>query len=427
MTLRTKLVAMAILVMVVMSGSAAVAREYDLGGATVAVLGWGNSLATFEAGGRYEGRLDEAREMFNCEFESVPIDWMTGTDTMMARLLSGDSAYDMWVASSYHFWKIVGQNAFLPVGDLLGEEYFENLPANAKAKSDFFMFRGKRYSFDTVYNNLEQLNLTWWNISLFERNGLPNLYEIYAAGEWNWDKAYEIALLATKDTDGDGVNDEFGITHYSRRWYSLDGGSVTEDVDGKRVYCLNNEQGIAALEEMIRWKNSGFLAEEEIGYNEAWDATKSGKVAMVMGEPLWRIRELEGSGDKWGFVPLPMGPHATRNMYPANTIDMLLLPANCADPEAMVALINFLWPADEFEDGAYEYIEAVAPDFESYEILCEMAENWRGEHFTTEGIIGYDLIIPRFYEAYNGTKSAAAFLDEIADEAQARLDEALRQ
>lgn len=51
----------------------------------------------------------------------------------------------------------------------------------------------------------------FWNKTLFDRYGLPDLYELYENGEWIWEKFKEIALAGNQDTDGDGEYDVHGF------------------------------------------------------------------------------------------------------------------------------------------------------------------------------------------------------------------------
>src|SRR5690606_22677801 len=51
-----------------------------------------------------------------------------------------------------------------------------------------------------------------YNRELFTRLGLPDPQELYAKGEWTWDKYLEIAKAATRDEDNDGKIDVWGTS-----------------------------------------------------------------------------------------------------------------------------------------------------------------------------------------------------------------------
>ena len=60
---------------------------------------------------------------------------------------------------------------------------------------------------------------TWplaFNVSLLEDNNLEDPRELYARGEWTWDKFVEYCQVLTQDTDGDGVVDQYGFDGFAK-------------------------------------------------------------------------------------------------------------------------------------------------------------------------------------------------------------------
>ena len=45
-----------------------------------------------------------------------------------------------------------------------------------------------------VYGYQNDMIFVAYNKTMFEREGIEDLYELYLAGEWTWDKATEIAV-----------------------------------------------------------------------------------------------------------------------------------------------------------------------------------------------------------------------------------------
>ena len=54
-----------------------------------------------------------------------------------------------------------------------------------------------------------------FNKQMLEDNNLEDPRELYARGEWTWDKFVEYAQVLTQDTDGDGVTDQYGFTGFA--------------------------------------------------------------------------------------------------------------------------------------------------------------------------------------------------------------------
>ncbi len=60
-----------------------------------------------------------------------------------------------------------------------------------------------------------------FNKQLLEAANLEDPRELYKRGEWTWDKFVEYCQKLTKDTNGDGVNDQFGFTGFKEDVFSL--------------------------------------------------------------------------------------------------------------------------------------------------------------------------------------------------------------
>lgn len=55
-----------------------------------------------------------------------------------------------------------------------------------------------------------------FNVQLLDDAGLEDPRDLYAKGEWTWDKFNEYATALTLDTDGDGVTDQYGYAGFER-------------------------------------------------------------------------------------------------------------------------------------------------------------------------------------------------------------------
>ncbi len=55
-----------------------------------------------------------------------------------------------------------------------------------------------------------------FNVEMLEDNNLEDPRELYARGEWTWDKFVEYCQVLTQDTDGDGVTDQYGFDGFAK-------------------------------------------------------------------------------------------------------------------------------------------------------------------------------------------------------------------
>lgn len=55
-----------------------------------------------------------------------------------------------------------------------------------------------------------------FNVQMLEDNNLEDPRDLWARGEWTWDKFVEYAQVLTQDTDGDGQIDQYGFCGFSK-------------------------------------------------------------------------------------------------------------------------------------------------------------------------------------------------------------------
>ena len=115
--------------------------EVDFGGKTVTVLVGDLNWVVFNGGKPLEERIAEAEALYNCKIEVGAIG---GADAMIARILAGDSTYDIFrFEHRGGYFPLVTQDMLLPVSDILPPEYFESLPSADRYSIEKLKFRGK--------------------------------------------------------------------------------------------------------------------------------------------------------------------------------------------------------------------------------------------------------------------------------------------
>ena len=399
----------------------------DFGGATVTVVGWWDPLEQFYEGGNYAGRIEEAKKLFNIgDIQFLQVPWgPEGQDIYMSRFLAGDSKYDLWMLPHVTYFPMWAAGAIYPVSNVITDDYYANLPYQHQKMAEILGVDGKKYTF-SVFNGINNNTVFLaFNKTLLERDGLPDPYELYENNQWNWDTMTEIAIRATRDTDGDGQIDQWGMTvPNGDDWIHANGGALVRSVDGKATFTGDDPAVVNALRQMRVWEH------ELKVMGGTWEKREffNGQIAFA-NLPTWQIGQLrEGMEDEYGIVPLPMGPDAKDYHFPSDNVDSLYIPANAADPKALIALDNFLWRVEEFEQGQQEGFLNQAPDRVAYSILQKGVRNWTGEATYFAWVIGtyYQSIYGEAYNAImSGEKTPAAAMAEIKPTAQAMLNDAL--
>ncbi len=409
----------ALIVLVLSIGIVQASDYYDFQGKTVSIAA---SSAEWEPGGVFYGRLEEAEAVFNVNIEFIASD----TSLYMTRLLAGDSEYDIWNTDNRRFWEMIGRGAFLAVDDHVADDYFDKIPNPARniARHNY-SYDGKTYGFG-VQPRLTDFAFIIYNKSLLERENQPDPHDLYLADEWTWDALGKIAKEVTRDTDGDGEIDQYGLGHMGWHqnigyWLPSNGAETVKIVDGKYVFGLTDEPAIWALQQLSDWRHVDQIIEAE-------DYMFNGKMAFWAHHQsnLRQIQDFIGDVDEIRIVPMPKGPHATEYVYPVRGTHSWLLPSNSAAPSALIQLMDFLSPPEQYERNMMQWISQVVQDRQSMEILRLAHVTYGGQALDFERIFNPEVRdAVRYVE--RGEKSATSAMAEVAEVAQLLIDETLGQ
>jgi len=415
--MRARLLLGAVLATIIAFAGVSMAYDYDsldFGGKTITFLYFDPTNVLDE------DVLAEAQQRFNFTFRYEVVGWDEYVEMAMARLLAGDSEYDVWMMGQPHFVQLVGNNALLAVDDILPEGYYDDADSTVVQRVNSLKVKGKTYAFYTWQNVLNDMVFCVFNKDIFEREGLPDPYELYDKGEWTWDTVEKIALQATKDTDNDGEIDQYGIGEMRTLFTLIPNEAKTvELVDGKYVFAFNKPEALAAINLVYRWRTLLKISQG------TWDISEfsAGTRAMtgIIGWQFWNLRNTDIN---YGVVPLPKGPNATKYRFPIDKVSMFYLPANSKEPEKLIALVKYLSPtAERLQQGMFdEWIPMWVRDEKSAMIMYDAIENWEGEFDLMEGSLNIPLD-----PVFNGEKSAAAYIDEIYPQIQSQIDDLFKQ
>lgn len=404
--------------------------DIDFGGATVTVVAHFDNLGRFKEGGVEAGKLEEAKKLFNIgDIVLLQPGWGDMGQVCLNRYMAGESTWDIWRLPHAFFFDLATKGAFFDVSQVVPESYFDTLPNITRDKNEMLALEGKRFHYSVgVPDDYGHSQFLVFNKDIFEREGLPDPYELYANGEWTWDVAEEIAKRATRDTDGDGVIDQWGF-HWIDPLYMIlsNGGTITKfDENGRMIFSMGEEATIEALRRLNQWQNIDGITQGDYQFLEF----EQGRCAMAW-MPFYEIYQNSAYEFDFGVLPFPHGPNIDHNVYPPGCADAFFIPANAENALALIALDNFLWPIETYYEELDNAIRSKVKDMESYQTFQEAIEKWDGN------LAYYFNFLGAWYQAdtpYGGVisgvmsgKSPAAVIAEWAPMAQAKIDEVFKQ
>lgn len=206
--------------------------------------------------------------------------------------------------------------------------------ANTKTAMDSYKFGDKHFMFVT---NVTANYMVYYNTATLEANGLDDPWDMYKAGNWNWD-TFKDMLQNFVDEE----NDQWGLDNWYNEAALLYSAGVptVQSVDGQLVCNLNDATMEKAMNFQYDLYNSGLVLPLE-QFNWAIQPAMMGE-----GRQLFWIGgswEAEGDPATWthqippenlGLVPVP-SPADSDHPYQPATLEGYVLCKGASNPEGV--------------------------------------------------------------------------------------------
>ncbi len=279
-----------------------------------------------------------------------------------------------------------------------------------------------------------------FNKALTEKAGYTDemLFQAVRDGEWTYELFLEIARKVAADTDGDGINDYWGVAldcDGNEVWSNGDGPIIFDEANGKWVANLGSERIVKALEFMNSISGDPFIQLSLEG-----DAVASrGDRRNNFYAGLCGFAGLYGPNfgkdgtfnmeDPVGLLPIPKGPDADNYIMNFVDTDVYVCMSTNQDWEKSAYIMNEIGKAvcdyDEYKD----YIaESLQNDEGSIEMLFEYCLPNAMMNIAKCSEEMYQITRYQFYDAvYKGTLTPRAAAETYQSLMQAELDKVFKQ
>lgn len=298
--------------------------------------------------------LEDAAALFEEAHPGVQVEYVSGilkedySEWLAEQLLSED-APDVFFVLSEDF------NDFAEIGALKSlTELMEQDPGFEK--EDFYssayaygQYNGTQYSLP--YECAPKLMFV--NKTILDREGIAVPDET-----WTWDEFYEICRKVTKDTDANGLPDQFGVVGYT--WKEAFDANGVKLFDKKGTECFfaddKVEPALVFLEK-LEGQNDGYTA-----------TTKDFDLGNVAFQPMlfseyraykpYPLSVKKYSGFEWSCIPMPAGPNGEN----ISTLDTLLIAMNADTKKEGYAwdLMKILTCEPKIQAEIFRYSEGVS-------------------------------------------------------------------
>lgn len=396
-------------------------REIDMEGYTFKIAHWWDETPTEEDD---IARHKAVEEKYNCKIEYINIPWDQIVSKFTSSVLSGEPIADIILFEMTRAIPVFAESELIiPVDD-----YFDfSDPKWPSIIKQTGRYKGKQYGFINYSWNLAGI---YYNKEIIYNQGLPDPYELQEKGEWTWEKFAEMAQKVTKDANGDGINDQWGLTVQGYNLYyplilSNNANVINIDETGKATLTLDDPNALEALQFFSDLYNKYKVVVPVVDVANWYEAPRNfskGNVAFFFGQS-WDGQDFrEGMDKDYGLVCVPKGPKASDYIVPVqNEAKIYVMPKHAKYPKESAMIFEEIFIFNDTESFS-EYVET----FLYQESDLATAEKMLGKGKVTM-ISGFPTFTDYFHdyfvqEVITNNVPAETFIKNIKDEAQEIID-----
>ena len=278
-------------------------------------------------------RIKQVEKDYNCKIKIIKFD---GTvDLLRPYIMAGKKVADVIEVMPTYLMADLAAGYFVPWDNVKGINTKD--PRWVSAYTKLGTQNGKVFGLQFL-KPPEARFCVVFNKTLLKNNGInaDGIYNLVRQNKWNFDVMRDYAIKTTKDTNGDGTIDTFGIAgkpdymavaflngNNARLATRQNSGKVTATFDSPAsVNALNYYDNLVNKDKVVMVPDAMLSKStyQSITDDSYWKAFNSGKVAFFVYES-WVLNQYVKPTVKsfdYGMLPIPMGPNAKTYSSPAH-------------------------------------------------------------------------------------------------------------
>ena len=297
--------------------------------------------------------IRDAEKKYNCQIIYGNYDIGGAITTVFAQnavagLKQPFDAFSYSIREQLVTW--VNSNIIAPLDDYINLDAPEVKEVPYGSVANLGQYKGKQWVYPhpahAVYPSATYNYM--YNRRLLNASAIPDLQDIEAQGQWNWDKLAEISRALTLDFNGDNIIDQYAISvNYATFISSMifsNGGRYFKEVDGKYLLTLTENKTLMGINFASKLFNNDQVV-DPVGFLSGNPYTRfiNGADAMFI-DGVWQMKNIKASTlkDDIGFVCLPVGPDFRKGIDSLNVNTagkMFFFPETTLDKEKVVPVI----------------------------------------------------------------------------------------
>lgn len=314
----------------------ATGKVYDFGGMTVYVYDWWSNPDQAPANKQQEDQKafrDWMESTYNFKVVQTALsDWGANpTETTNFAIAADPNAYAVLTLRGPNSISGIANSLWADLGKVKNVDWTKKKWNSAVVN----MFRDGESFYTMATGMSEPRNLVFFNKRLLEENGIDpeSIYNLQKEGKWTWEAFEDLLIKTTKDTDNDGIIDQYAISYNDA--YIIESAIFSNGVnpvtleDGKFVAHYTDDAAIEAMEFFKKIHANYRLPQGDGAWNYYQDAFKNGEMPfcveqgyMIMAGNAWNDMK-----DDFGVVTFPSGPRGPNPTLNLAQDNMLVVPA----------------------------------------------------------------------------------------------------
>lgn len=186
-----------------------------------------------------QAAIDAFEQKYGGKVTWEAVGWNKAAPAIQEGMATG-TYYDLAFTEGFKRFPVDAVNElYQPIDDYLDYSVCDQNSA------DLFLYQGEHY----VFTNKAIVSpyLVMYNKSIFDEEAVETPLELFRKGEWTYDKFLDYLEYFTRDTDGDGEIDQWGLGPGSRvdralYGFANDGLQVYELADGKLAVGIDSPE-----------------------------------------------------------------------------------------------------------------------------------------------------------------------------------------
>ncbi len=355
--------------------------------------------------------LDNAIKKFQ-ENNDIKVEYVSGitkddySKWLYSRLLEGN-APDIFFVFGEDFNILAELGALKDLSDLIEKD--DKFNTEDYYDSSYSCGRYKNIQYALPYESA--VNMMFVNKTILDNEGIdiPNV-------NWTWDDFYNICNTVTKDKNGDGIIDKFGVCDYTWKEAVVSNGVNIFDDNGN-ISNLNSDDSVDAITfiEKLENLNNGYTVTSndfDLG-NVVFQPLDFSQYRAYKPYPL-RVKKY--SNFEWDCITMPAGPNGKNTSY----MDTLLLAMNknTNNEKYVWEFMKIMTYDSEIQSQIFMYSEGASPlksVTNSSEIINILEKDGNIKMRLLDYAMENATVIPAFKNYNNAVKMVDSAIRDILD------------